>query len=94
MQWDEFAQWGRHIADWGRDYHETLRDRPVRAKTRYGDIAAQLPAKAPEGPEAMEQIFGDFEKIVMPGMTHWQHPRFFAYFPANASPPPCWPSFW
>ncbi len=87
MKWDEFAQWGRQIADWGRDYHENLRDRPVRAQTRYGEIAAQLPANAPEGPEAMEQIFGDFEKIVMPGMTHWQHPRFFAYFPANASPP-------
>lgn len=87
MKWDEFAQWGRQIADWGRDYHENLRDRPVRAQTRYGDIAAQLPKTAPEGPEAMEQIFGDFEKIVMPGMTHWQHPRFFAYFPANASPP-------
>ncbi len=87
MQWDEFAKWGRQIADWGRDYHENLRDRPVRAQTAYGEIAAQLPATAPEGPEAMEQIFGDFEKIVMPGMTHWQHPRFFAYFPANASPP-------
>ena len=87
MKWDEFAEWGRQIADWGRDYHEGLRDRPVRAQTRYGEIAAQLPKTAPEGPEAMEQIFGDFEKIVMPGMTHWQHPRFFAYFPANASPP-------
>ena len=87
MKWDEFAEWGRQIADWGRDYHEGLRDRPVRAQTRYGEITAQLPKTAPEGPEAMEQIFGDFEKIVMPGMTHWQHPRFFAYFPANASPP-------
>ena len=87
MKWDEFSEWGRQIADWGRDYHEGLRDRPVRAQTRYGEIAAQLPKTAPEGPEAMEQIFGDFEKIVMPGMTHWQHPRFFAYFPANASPP-------
>ena len=87
MKWDEFAEWGRQIADWGRDYHEGLRDRPVRAQTRYGEIAAQLPKTAPEGPEAMEKIFGDFEKIVMPGMTHWQHPRFFAYFPANASPP-------
>ena len=87
MNWDEFAQWGRQIADWGRDYHETLRERPVRAQTRYGEIAAQIPEVPPEGPEAMEQIFGDFERIVMPGMTHWQHPRFFAYFPANAAPP-------
>jgi aromatic-L-amino-acid decarboxylase len=87
MKWDEFQHWGHQIADWGRAYHEGLRDRPVRAQTRYGDIAAQLPASPPEGPEDMAQIFGDFERIVMPGITHWQHPRFFAYFPANAAPP-------
>ncbi len=87
MNWDEFADWGRQIADWGRDYHQNLRDRPVRAQVRPGEIAAQLPLTPPETPEAMEEIFGDFEKVVMPGITHWQHPRFFAYFPANASPP-------
>ena len=87
MHWDGFAEWGRHIADWGRDYHTGLRDRPVRAQVRPGEIAAQLPDAPPEGAEEMTQIFGDFERIVMPGMTHWQHPRFFAYFPANASPP-------
>lgn len=87
MNWTEFARWGARIADWGARYHQGLRDRPVRASTRPGDVAAALPASPPEMPEAMETIFADFERIVMPGMTHWQHPRFFAYFPANATPP-------
>ena len=87
MQWDEFADWGKQISDWAADYHRTLRDRPVRAQTKAGEITAQLPAAPPEGAEAMDVIMADFERIVMPGITHWQHPRFFAYFPANAAPP-------
>ncbi len=87
MNWDDYSLWAKRIADWGADYHKTLADRPVRAQTAPGEIAAQLPAAPPEGAEAMDAIMRDFEQIVMPGMTHWQHPRFFAYFPANASPP-------
>jgi aromatic-L-amino-acid decarboxylase len=87
MHWDEFAGWSKQIADWGASYHSTLRDRPVRAQTRPGDIAAQLPKSPPAAPEDMAAILADFDSIVMPGMTHWQHPRFFAYFPANATPP-------
>ncbi len=87
MKWDEYSDWAKMIADWGADYHATLRDRPVRAQTAPGQIAAQLPQAPPDGAEAMEAIMADFEQIVMPGMTHWQHPRFFAYFPANAAPP-------
>ena len=87
MNWDDFAGWSKHIADWGAQYHKTLRDRPVRAQTKPGEIAAQLPAHPPQAPEDMAAILADFEDIVMPGMTHWQHPRFFAYFPANAAPP-------
>ncbi|CUH76335.1 pyridoxal phosphate-dependent decarboxylase family protein [Tropicibacter naphthalenivorans] len=87
MDWDEFSKWGKQIADWGADYHKTLRDRPVRAQTKPGEIAAQLPEAPPEAPEAMDAIMADFERVVMPGLTHWQHPRFFAYFPANAAPP-------
>jgi aromatic-L-amino-acid decarboxylase len=63
-----------------------LRDRPVRAQTKPGEVAAALPASPPDAAEPMDAIFADFEKIVMPGITHWQHPRFFAYFPANAAP--------
>lgn len=87
MNWDDFAGWSKHIADWGAQYHKTLRDRPVRAQTKPGEIAAQLPVSPPEQAEDMADILRDFEDIVMPGMTHWQHPRFFAYFPANAAPP-------
>ena len=87
MNWDEFAHWGKHISDWSAEYHKTLRDRPVRAQTAFGGTAAQLPLSPPEGGEPMDAIMADFEAIVMPGITHWQHPRFFAYFPANAAPP-------
>jgi aromatic-L-amino-acid decarboxylase len=87
MNWDEFAHWGKKISDWGADYHKSLRDRPVRAQTAPGEIISQLPIAPPEQAEAMDGIMADFENIVMPGMTHWQHPRFFAYFPSNAAPP-------
>lgn len=87
MDWDEFADWSRSIADWGATYHKTLRDRPVRAQTKPGAIAAQLPDRPPLAPHNMADILSDFEQIILPGMTHWQHPRFFAYFPANAAPP-------
>ena len=86
MRWSDFPKWGKWAADWAATYHAGLRDRPVRAQTRPGDIAAQLPASPPETPHPIEDIVADFEAIVMPGMTHWQHPRFFAYFPSNAAP--------
>ena len=87
MNWDDFTEWSKYIADWGARYHKTLRDRPVRGQTKPGEIASQLPESPPDQPEEMAAILRDFENIVMPGMTHWQHPRFFAYFPANAAPP-------
>lgn len=87
MNWDEFAGWGSRFADWGADYHKTIRSRPARARVQPGDTAAKLPINPPEEGEAMEQIFQDFEQIIMPGMTHHQHPGFFAYFPTNATPP-------
>ncbi len=86
MRWTDFPKWGRYVADWAADYHATIRERPVRAQTKPGDIAAQLPLAAPELAQPMEDVIADFESIVMPGITHWQHPRFFAYFPSNASP--------
>jgi aromatic-L-amino-acid decarboxylase len=87
MNWNEFADWGSKVSDWTQRYHDTVRERPVRAQTEPGDILNALPAAPPETPEPMEEIFADFENIVMPGITHWQHPRFFAYFPSNATPP-------
>lgn len=86
MDWEEFRRWSEKAADWGADYRASLRDRPVRAQTAPGEIAAHIADFPPESGESMEDIFKDFEDILVPGMTHWQHPRFFAYFPANAAP--------
>ncbi|MFN3546390.1 MAG: pyridoxal phosphate-dependent decarboxylase family protein [Mesorhizobium sp.] len=86
MDSEAFRQWSVKAAEWGADYRESLRDRPVRAQTAPGRIAAAIPAGPPELPEAMDDIFADFQNTILPGMTHWQHPRFFAYFPANAAP--------
>jgi aromatic-L-amino-acid decarboxylase len=86
MNNNEFRDWSHKAADWGADYRASLRDRPVRAQTKPGAIFNAVPVAAPEYPEAMDAIFADFEKLILPGMTHWQHPRFFAYFPANAAP--------
>ena len=87
MRWDDFARWGSKISAWAAAYHTNLRDQPVRSRSRPGETLAQLPLSPPETGEAMDAIMADFETIVMPGLTHWQHPRFFAYFPANAAPP-------
>ena len=87
MNLDTFTRWSNHITDWSAQYLATIRQRPVRAQTAPGDIIGQLPAAAPDAPEPLDAIFADFERIIMPGITHWQHPRFFAYFPANASKP-------
>jgi aromatic-L-amino-acid decarboxylase len=86
MDSEEFRHWSQKAADWGVDYRKGLRDRPVRAQTKPGDIIRQIEEAAPETGEPMETIFADFERIIPDGLTHWQHPRFFAYFPANAAP--------
>ena len=86
MDKDTFETWSRRAADWGVAYREGLAERPVRAQTAPGDIYHAIPASPPEEGGDMAEIFKDFEELIVPGMTHWQHPRFFAYFPANAAP--------
>lgn len=86
MDNETFRDWSRRAADWGADYRAGLRDRPVRPAIAPGEIFRSIEASPPETPEPMEKIFADFEEKIVPGMTHWQHPRFFAYFPANAAP--------
>jgi aromatic-L-amino-acid/L-tryptophan decarboxylase len=81
-----FREWAVRAAEWAAEYRASLADRPVRAQLPPGAVAGRLPPQAPEMPEQLQAIFADFERIIVPGMTHWQHPRFFAYFPANASP--------
>lgn len=87
MDFEEFRRHGHAFVDWMADYLEEIERFPVRAQTRPGEIAARLPDAPPRKGEPMEAIFADFQRDVLPGITHWQHPRFFAYFPANASPP-------
>ena len=87
MDWDDYEEWGQKIAQWGAYYHKSLRDLPVRSQVNPGDVSKCIPACAPEAGEDMAQIMADFDRFILPGMTHWQHPRFFAYFPSNAAPP-------
>jgi aromatic-L-amino-acid decarboxylase len=87
MELERFRQEAAHLVDWMADYLATIEARPVRAQVPPGAIAGQLPDAPPIQPDDFQAIVADFERIVMPGMTHWQHPRFFAYFPANSSPP-------
>jgi aromatic-L-amino-acid decarboxylase len=86
MDYEELRRWSKRAADWAADYHAGLRERPVRAQVAPGEVKAALPPSPPESPEPMEAIWADFERLVPGAMTHWQHPRFFAYFPANAAP--------
>ena len=83
MNPDEFRAFGHRLIDWIADYRATTESRPVMSAVEPGSIRAQLPTTPPEGPEPMDAVFRDFEKIVVPGLSHWQHPRFFGYFPSN-----------
>jgi aromatic-L-amino-acid decarboxylase len=87
MDNEHFRHWAHQAADWSADYLASVEQRPVRPPVKPGDVLRQLPAEPPLRPEPMEAIFADLDRIILPGMTHWQHPRFFAYFPANSSPP-------
>jgi aromatic-L-amino-acid decarboxylase len=86
MNTDEFRRFGHRLIDWLADYHEGLNERPVMSPVRPGEIKAQLPAVPPETPEPMEAVLADLDRIVLPGLSFWQHKNFFGYFPANALP--------
>ena len=86
MDWDEYIKWGKKAVVWGSEYRKNLRNYPVRSQNKPGETFNSIPSNPPENPESIDQIFDDFKKIILPGVTHWQHPRFFAYFPANAAP--------
>lgn len=80
-----FRRHAHELVDWIADYLADVSKYPAKAQVKPGDIAATLPAAAPEAPESMDAILADFRRDILPGMTHWQHPSFFAYFPANNS---------
>ncbi len=83
---EEFRRYGHRLIDWLADYQESLSDRPVMAKTRPGEVRDALPATPPGEPEEFGAVIEDLDRVVLPGLSLWQHPRFFGYFPANALP--------
>lgn len=87
MKTADFRRHGHELVEWIADYLEQVERYPVLSRARPGDIAAALPASAPEEGEPFETIMADFERVLVPGLTHWNHPGFFAYFAITASPP-------
>jgi aromatic-L-amino-acid decarboxylase len=87
MPASEFRRYGKSLIDWIADYLDDPRKYPVLAGGRPGDLRGRLPQAAPAEGEPMERILRDFNQIVMPGVTHWNHPRFFGYFSISSSAP-------
>jgi aromatic-L-amino-acid decarboxylase len=87
MHPDEFRRHAHQLVDWMADHLRDVAQLPVTPSVQPGDILRQVPNAPPERGEPFEQVFRDFNEIVMPGMTHWNHPGWFAYFPGNNSPP-------
>lgn len=87
MPTDEFRRFGHQLIDWVADYLEHVEQNPVLPRVKPGDVVRSLPAAPPRQGEPMEHILADLDSIVMPGMTHWNHPRFHAYFNSSASSP-------
>src|SRR4030095_6040094 len=87
MDPEAFRAYGHELIDWIADFFTHIDTLPVLAQVAPGDIRRTLPAAAPENPEAFETIFDDFKAVLLPGVTHWNHPGFFAYFPSSSSGP-------
>jgi aromatic-L-amino-acid/L-tryptophan decarboxylase len=81
---EEFRRFGHTVVDWIADYRAGIEQRAVMSGTQPGQIRAQLPAAPPVEPEPFDEVLADVERILLPGLVHWQHPRFFGYFPSNA----------
>ncbi len=87
MTTEEFRKHAHELVDWMAWYLDNVASLPVKSTLSPGAIASKLPSDAPTQPENFNAIFRDFQEIILPGITHWQSPNFFAYFPANSSPP-------
>jgi aromatic-L-amino-acid/L-tryptophan decarboxylase len=83
----DFRKSAHAFVDWMADYMEHVEEYPVKSQVKPGDIKSQIPISPPIAGEPMDEIFNDFKKIIMPGISHWQHPSFHAYFPGNSSKP-------
>jgi aromatic-L-amino-acid/L-tryptophan decarboxylase len=87
MHPQEFRRHAHALVDWMADYMENVAELPVTPDVRPGDFSRKLPSAAPADGEPFDSLFRDFTELVVPGMTHWNHPGWFAYFPGNNSPP-------
>lgn len=84
---DEFKRYAYEFIDWIADYYKNIESFPVKSQVKPKEIFDKIPDAPPENPETIDEIFKDFREIIMPGITHWQSPNFYAYFPANSSYP-------
>ena len=82
-----FREDGYRAVDWAADYLERMGELPVLAQVEPGEIRARLPQSPPEQPESFAAVLRDLDEILLPGVTHWQHPRFFAYFAVSSAEP-------
>ncbi|MFN8505660.1 pyridoxal phosphate-dependent decarboxylase family protein [Kouleothrix sp.] len=81
---EEFRRIGHQLIDWVADYRASVAELPVMSRAEPGEVRDQLPAAPPEQAEPFEHIFRDLDQIIVPGLSHWQHPNFHGYFPANS----------
>jgi aromatic-L-amino-acid decarboxylase len=82
---DEFRKHGYAVVDWIADYRARVERQPVLSRAEPGQVKASLPPHPPDDPEPFTSILKDLDAVVLPGITHWQHPRFFGYFPSNGT---------
>src|SRR5665647_432131 len=85
MTTEEFRKYAHELVEWMAGYMDNVEKYPVKSPVKPGEIFNQLPDDPPVKPESFDSFMKDFEKIIMPGISHWQSPNFFAYFPANTS---------
>ncbi|MEJ7650629.1 MAG: pyridoxal-dependent decarboxylase [Nakamurella sp.] len=83
---EEFRRQGHQVIDWIAEYWESVAELPVLSQVGPGEVRSALPDSLPQQGEPLENVIADLDDILLPGITHWQHPRFFAYFPANSTP--------
>ncbi|MBV9822705.1 MAG: aminotransferase class V-fold PLP-dependent enzyme [Actinobacteria bacterium] len=87
MSAEEFRRHGYEVIDWIADYHARLESLPVLSRVAPGEVRDRLPAEPPRTGQGFKGVLADLDSVIVPGLTHWQHPSFFAFFPANASGP-------
>ena len=87
MNAEDFRRYGHQVVDWIADYLSHPERYPVLSQNQPGDVKAALPTAAPERGETMEAILADLDRVIVPGVTHWNHPGFFAYFATSGSAP-------